>query len=83
MGSKDESANHTGLARVNETAKEEHQDFRNFQENFGALLHAVLVAIDTFIATVALIFRCWAGDVNVVGVVPVALDRVEDVLEAP
>ena len=48
-----------------------------------ALLHAVLVAIHAFITAVTLIFRRRAGDVNVVGVVPVALDRVEDVLEAP
>merc|ERR1712146_589670 len=70
---KDEAANNASLARVDETPKEEDNDFRNFQENFGAFLDAV-------IATIALIFRCWAGDVDVVGVVPVALDRVEDVL---
>ena len=81
VGRQDESTNNTGLARINETANEDDKDFRDFQENFGALLHTVLVAIDAFIATVALIFRRWGGDVNVVGVVPVALDRVEDVLE--
>jgi len=83
VGFQDEQANETGLARVNETPKENDKHFGNFQEDLCAFLHAFLVTLDAFIAAVTFIFRRGGGDFNVVGVVPVALKRVENVLRGP
>ena len=82
MGSQDEAANHTSLARIRETANKKDEHFCNFEENLCTLLYALLVALNTSVAAVFLVIGRWARYFNVVGVVPVALNRVKDILQS-